>query len=290
MTSETTPPKDMASLKDKYWNDQIKSMLGPCMITFAIPITIPGVTITLVAFSGDKALPLYGALHVTGLVLLILAVMLIFVGCILKYVWKPFISLDIEMQLSPRSSVRRSRNSMSKNKLDGIYTDRNDRNSDKQRHSQAKESEPVPEAASFSVVPPINSNKHVTDYGGEASGSRSQDRKSTSGYSEPVQSHSNLQQNEMHTDSKLNRNSMLFDDNISSMPPINSRHLPPISPRPLTHGGVNEEHPTLDEIQTWRKKKKKRKSKRLSDPQKEADHGVVNQGSDCDEGEKKRCK
>lgn len=93
----------------KYWNDQIKSMVGPCMITFAIPLTIPGLTITLVAFSNEKSFPLYGTLHITGLILSIISVFLIIFGCMLKFIWKPIILPDIERQLSPRESVRSER-------------------------------------------------------------------------------------------------------------------------------------------------------------------------------------
>lgn len=99
----------MDPIQSKYWNDQIKSMVGPCMVTFAIPLSIPGVTITLVAFSDEKSFPVYGILHITGLIILIISVFLIFFGCILKFIWKPIILPDIERQLSPRESFRNER-------------------------------------------------------------------------------------------------------------------------------------------------------------------------------------
>ncbi|XP_062579971.1 uncharacterized protein LOC134241966 isoform X2 [Saccostrea cucullata] len=96
----------MDVVQSKYWNDQIKSMVGPCMITFSIPLTIPGLTITLVAFSDEKSFPVYGPLHITGLIILVISVFLILFGCILKFIWKPIILPDIERQLSPRQSFR----------------------------------------------------------------------------------------------------------------------------------------------------------------------------------------
>lgn len=99
----------MDPIQSKYWNDQIKSLVGPCMVTFAIPLTIPGLTITLVAFSDEKSFPVYGALHITGLIILIISVLLIISGCILKFIWKPIILPDIERQLSPRESFRSER-------------------------------------------------------------------------------------------------------------------------------------------------------------------------------------
>ncbi|XP_061182634.1 uncharacterized protein LOC133190969 [Saccostrea echinata] len=96
----------MDVVQSKYWNDQIKSMVGPCMITFSIPLTIPGLTITLVAFSDEKSFPVYGPLHITGLIILVISVFLIVFGCILKFIWKPIILPDIERQLSPRQSFR----------------------------------------------------------------------------------------------------------------------------------------------------------------------------------------
>lgn len=79
------------------------------MVTFAIPLTIPGLTITLVAFSDEKSFPVYGTLHITGLIILIISVLLILSGCILKFIWKPIILPDIERQLSPRESFRSER-------------------------------------------------------------------------------------------------------------------------------------------------------------------------------------
>lgn len=79
------------------------------MVTFAIPLTIPGLTITLVAFSDEKSFPVYGTLHITGLIILTISVILIISGCILKFIWKPIILPDIERQLSPRESFRSER-------------------------------------------------------------------------------------------------------------------------------------------------------------------------------------
>lgn len=92
--------------KKKYWCDQIKTMAGPCLITFAIPLMIPGVTLTLVAFGNDNAFPKYGALHIIGILILGLAVIFLMTGCFLRFYWRPFITPDLEMHLSPRGSAR----------------------------------------------------------------------------------------------------------------------------------------------------------------------------------------
>lgn len=96
--------------KKKFWNAQIKSMIGPCMITFAIPLTIPGVTITVVAFSKDDVFTLYGFWHLLGLGFLAFSIILLILGCILRIAWQPFIGPDLEMQLSPNPSFASIRN------------------------------------------------------------------------------------------------------------------------------------------------------------------------------------
>ncbi|KAK3091865.1 hypothetical protein FSP39_023228 [Pinctada imbricata] len=288
------------SLKDKYWNDQIKSMLGPCMITFAIPITIPGVTITLVAFSEEKSLPKYGALHVTGLILLVVAVFLILLGCILKYLWKPFIPIDIEMQLSPHPSVRNVSGRKSKNKLDGIYRD----NGDMTNRLSARESD-----SSSAVIPPIeisrlqNESNRADDL---LASSRSDEAPSCSGLSAVHMESDDTDivkqklkmigsDDETGSDDEPNmpRSAIVDANPINRLPSTNSRHLPPISPRPLTSREVDGHSPSLNEIETWRKKKrKKRKKRQPSDVSVDegSDQGVVNQGSDCDESVVRRSK
>jgi len=114
-----------AAVKKKYWNDQIKGMLGPCMITFSIPLTIPGLTITLVAFSEDTTFKVYGTLHIVGILFLAVAIILIILGCILRVLWKPFIGPDIERHLSPNPSMadlRSGDRSTQTNRMQAVYT------------------------------------------------------------------------------------------------------------------------------------------------------------------------
>ncbi|XP_046367336.1 uncharacterized protein LOC124142743 [Haliotis rufescens] len=75
--------RDHLSLKKKR-NEEIKSLLGPCMISFAIPLFIPGLTITLVAFSDETGFSKYGTLHVVGILILSAACVLLVVGCVIK--------------------------------------------------------------------------------------------------------------------------------------------------------------------------------------------------------------
>ncbi|XP_067670985.1 uncharacterized protein [Haliotis asinina] len=79
--------RDQMGLK-RLRNDEIKSLLGPCMISFAIPLLIPGLTITLVAFSDETGFSKYGALHIVGILILSTACVLLVVGCVIKCTWK----------------------------------------------------------------------------------------------------------------------------------------------------------------------------------------------------------
>lgn len=123
--------------KKKYWCDQIKSMIGPCMITFAIPMMIPGFTITFVAFAEENAFPKYGALHVVGIIILGMAFILLLLGCLLRFHWKPFISPDLEMHLSPMGSARHLRSDRSRSgSLKGEkMKDPQSENNSKSRHN-----------------------------------------------------------------------------------------------------------------------------------------------------------
>ncbi|XP_046567911.1 uncharacterized protein LOC124276333 [Haliotis rubra] len=75
--------RDQLSLK-RLRNEEIKALLGPCMISFAIPLLIPGLTITLVAFSDETGFSKYGALHIVGILILSAACVLLVAGCVIK--------------------------------------------------------------------------------------------------------------------------------------------------------------------------------------------------------------
>ncbi|KAK6170609.1 hypothetical protein SNE40_018964 [Patella caerulea] len=63
---------------------EFKGNIGPCMISFSIPLLIPGLTITLVAFSDETGFSKYGELHILGMVVLVIALLLFFLGCVFR--------------------------------------------------------------------------------------------------------------------------------------------------------------------------------------------------------------
>ena len=72
----------METVKKAFRSENVRPMLGPCMITFAIPLMVPGFTLTLVAFSDETGFSKFSALHVVGMILLAVAGILIVAGCI----------------------------------------------------------------------------------------------------------------------------------------------------------------------------------------------------------------
>lgn len=82
-----------------------KTLLGPCFISFSIPLLVPGVVLTVVGSYGNQSsFPTYGAWHVIGLVFLSLSLLLLISGILLKCFYRPVISAEIEQHLSPVSS------------------------------------------------------------------------------------------------------------------------------------------------------------------------------------------
>ncbi|ESO98624.1 hypothetical protein LOTGIDRAFT_174097 [Lottia gigantea] len=79
---------------------EIKANLAPCMITFSVPLLIPGITLTLVAFGNEPAIPLYGSLHILGFFVLILAVLMFFIGCGMRCAFK-------SVRVSPIEEIHR---------------------------------------------------------------------------------------------------------------------------------------------------------------------------------------
>ncbi|KAK7111418.1 micronuclear linker histone polyprotein-like [Littorina saxatilis] len=74
----------MESAKALFRKENILPFLGPCMITFAIPLMVPGLTLTLVGFKDQAGIAKFGGLHVFGIFLLIVSGLLIVAGCVLK--------------------------------------------------------------------------------------------------------------------------------------------------------------------------------------------------------------
>lgn len=83
-----------------------KTLLGPCFISFSIPLLVPGVVLTIVgSYGNENTFPTFGGWHIVGILFLICAVLLLVIGILLKCVYRPIISIDIERHLSPTSSM-----------------------------------------------------------------------------------------------------------------------------------------------------------------------------------------
>ncbi|XP_045213426.1 uncharacterized protein LOC123564137 [Mercenaria mercenaria] len=83
-----------------------KTLLGPCFISFSIPLLVPGVVLTVVgSYGNESSFPTFGAWHIIGIAILSFAVLLLTLGIVLKCCYRPVISADIEQHLSPTSSM-----------------------------------------------------------------------------------------------------------------------------------------------------------------------------------------
>ncbi|KAK3610764.1 hypothetical protein CHS0354_028163 [Potamilus streckersoni] len=83
-----------------------KTLFGPCFISFSIPILIPGLTLTFIGIYGnDTNFPKFGGWHIAGIVILSFAVVLLIIGIILRCIFRPLITPDIEAHLTPAHSI-----------------------------------------------------------------------------------------------------------------------------------------------------------------------------------------
>ena len=83
-----------------------KTLMGPCLISFSIPLLIPGVVLTIVgSYGNEHTFPSFGGWHITGIVILTLAVSLLLVGIVFKCFFRPYLSPDVAQHLTPRHSV-----------------------------------------------------------------------------------------------------------------------------------------------------------------------------------------
>lgn len=83
-----------------------RTLLGPCFISFSLPLLIPGVVLTVVgSYGNENWFPLFGGWHVTGFVILCIAIILLVSGIVLKCCFRPIISADIEQHLTPTHSM-----------------------------------------------------------------------------------------------------------------------------------------------------------------------------------------
>ncbi|XP_069124927.1 protein FAM133B-like [Argopecten irradians] len=290
--------------KKKYWNKEIKSMLGPCMITFAIPLTVPGLTITLVAFSEDTTFKTYGVLHIVGILFLAAAIILLILGCMLRMLWKPFIGPDIEMHLTPLQSVaslRKSKKDSHHTKMNNIYSGARVGPEQPMQREENRYNESYPAAVRTSISEQTTRNPQIEDLphashsqGERQSRSRSKTRRGSrdSGRKERRLSESSIVQNDLYLDGsesesakcvknrrrKKSMSSQEKDEHVNNTSMDESFPLEG-SKSNKRSATPREVETSLDEIQQWRQRKKsKQKSKMRME-----DTGVVNAASDCDE-------
>lgn len=82
-----------------------KTLLGPCFVSFSVPLLVPGVVLTVVgSIDDDTTFARFSGWHIAGIAILTFALVLLLVSIILKCCIKPVLSADIEKHLTPRSS------------------------------------------------------------------------------------------------------------------------------------------------------------------------------------------
>lgn len=80
--------------------------MGPCLISFSIPLLIPGVVLTVVgSYGNEHTFPTFGGWHISGIVILIIAVSLLLLGIVFKCAYKPYLTPDVTQHLTPRQSI-----------------------------------------------------------------------------------------------------------------------------------------------------------------------------------------
>ena len=83
-----------------------KTLMGPCLISFSIPLLIPGVVLTVVgSYGNEHTFARFGGWHIAGIVILVFSTSLLLIGIVLKCIFRPFLSPDIAQHLSPTHSV-----------------------------------------------------------------------------------------------------------------------------------------------------------------------------------------
>ncbi|BFZ03618.1 hypothetical protein BsWGS_06657 [Bradybaena similaris] len=95
-------------LRKKYFGEDTRPSTGMCMIVFAIPLLIPGIVITTVAFQDETGFSRFSALHVFGMVLLATDLMLLATGIALCIRFKPkVIPVDFSQVISTHKKIRK---------------------------------------------------------------------------------------------------------------------------------------------------------------------------------------
>ena len=149
-------------LEKKLRDPETKTAMGPCLVTFAVPLFIPGFTLTLVAFQDETGFSKYSALHVTGMVFLAWASLLLVVGIVMKITCHSKVS-PAEQPLHRMVSTHHKKHPPDKPPYGSPQIHKNEKG---QTHSHSMERDQIPCASVGSnvnmvVVNETSNNEHV---------------------------------------------------------------------------------------------------------------------------------
>ena len=66
------------------YRTNVFSDVGNCMVVFSVPLLLPGLILTSVAFVDETGFSKYGVLHILGFIFLLLSVLLLLTGCFVR--------------------------------------------------------------------------------------------------------------------------------------------------------------------------------------------------------------
>ncbi|KAH9519770.1 hypothetical protein Btru_070866 [Bulinus truncatus] len=81
---DTTPQSWADIVRSKFLGSDPRSCAGVCMLAFAVPLLIPGITLTVVVFEDEKGFSKFSALHIIGMILLTVSILLTIAGLVLS--------------------------------------------------------------------------------------------------------------------------------------------------------------------------------------------------------------
>lgn len=85
-----------------------RTLMGPCLISFSIPLLIPGVVLTVVgSYGNEHTFATFGGWHISGIIILIIAVSMLLVGIVFKCLFRPYLSPDVLQHLTPTHSINK---------------------------------------------------------------------------------------------------------------------------------------------------------------------------------------
>ena len=103
-----------------------RTLMGPCLISFSLPLLIPGVVLTVVgSYGNQQTFDRFGGWHIAGIVILSLALTMLILGIVLKCCFRPALSADIEKHLTPTSSTISGTQNLAYEKDSRIYSSNN---------------------------------------------------------------------------------------------------------------------------------------------------------------------